>query len=300
MSAITVGTVSYYSAALIAGLLESIEQTALARDFIYLVADNSNGADTELYAQLDGCCRIVPLEPQTPSAWRARSRAASYAHGEALNHLFSEIDTEFGLFVDPDCLVLMPGWDEIIVQALQSAIAIGAPYHVRKVTKYQDFPSPIFIAFRTEELRSLGADWTPYLVPARVELQDQIGRLVAIIGDRLGVPRRGDAFYRGRTARYLHRAAGRASKDTGWRLAARARIAGLQSVLFTPAIGADQIAEPFASNDAVLGLMCDHELFLWQGTPILTHFYGYPYWGRDATGAQRRWEMLAESVRARF
>jgi hypothetical protein len=294
---ITVASVSWYSGDLIAGMLASLERTSREHQFRYLIADNTNGHDEELYVRLGDRCRILPFDPQLPAAWRARARGGSYAHGAALNYLFAQIETEIGLFVDPDCIFLMPGWDQVVTKVLRTAIAVGAPHHSRKISKYHHFPSPIFMAFHTEQLNHFGPDWTPYLLPARMEVVDQLRRIAATVMSRAGESVSGNDFYRSWVAALLRRYLSNSSKDTGWRLAREAQRLGLPRALFTPALHVDQLAKPFQRDNALLALLHNFELFLWQGEPIIAHFYGNVHRRRgNVQEALSEWQELGAQV----
>jgi hypothetical protein len=272
-----------------------MEQAATENHFSFLVADNTNGADDELYELLGRRSKILAVDPVTPHVWRAGSRAASYAHGAALNFLFSHIETEIAIFVDPDCLFLMPGWDRVCIEELNSVAVVGAPYHARKLAKYHNFPSPIFSAFHVDPVRNLKPDWTPYLLPPWIEAGDQVRRVIAIFGARAGESVLGSDFYASRIAQVMRRYCGNSSKDTGWRIARAASRSNCASSLFTSALHAGQLREPCNSSASVLALMDEYELFLWQRVPILTHFYGNQHRRHgNVAGSMARWKRLAD------
>jgi hypothetical protein len=77
--------------------------------------------------------------------------------------------------------------------------------------------------------------------------------------------------------------------------AARAR--GERAVLLTPAIHSGQLGEAYRRSEAVTALMREFELFLWEGAPVLTHFYGNARRQRGNVAiALHRWQHLAAAA----
>jgi len=274
---ITVAVVSWYSTANIQALFTSAQANATS-DLDFIICDNTDGKDCELHDSLGNAHRIISFSPDVPAVYRRKRRYGSYAHGSALNMLLHQIKTEYCLFADPDCLILASGWDQICRQAIAAPMmAFGAPYHSCKIPKYHNFPSPIFIFFRTEEFRKIGADWTPYKVPLSVEAWDQMRRILAIAGSGLGRRIAGRSFYLSRVAEIMRQVLGNSGKDTGWRIAAQARRRQYQANLLTTALVNTQLHPIYATQPSVQELMNRFELFLWQGIPFVTHYYGSPY-----------------------
>jgi hypothetical protein len=292
---ITVGTVSWYSAPLIADLFRNLTETASDSSFQFIVCDNTNGQDRRLYESLSKTCRIIRCNPRVPRRLGLRKYLGSLEHGHGLDRLLPEVTTEIALFVDPDCRVLARGWDVACLSALYNHIAIGAPYHSSKLTKYHGFPSPVFVCFRAEAFRSIGAKWTCEAQPLYVDIWDQLRRIGGILGSRTGERLVGPSFYMSKLAGWMRVLFGNSSKDTGWRIPQMARKAGLSAKVFTPVVDVKQLNAAFADNRGVLDLIRDFELYAWEGVPMLTHFYGS---ARHQSGeeAVRRWSALGASV----
>jgi hypothetical protein len=195
-------------------------------------------------------------------------------------------------------MILAKAWDQICCAAVTApSIAFGAPYHSSKITKYHNFPSPIFIFFRTEELRKMGADWTPYKTPLGVETWDQMRRIFAIAGGALLRRFAGRGFYLSRMAETMRQFLGNSSKDTGWRIAAQAQYQHYQVNLLTTALVNTQLHPLYATQPSVQELMSRFELFLWQGIPFVTHYYGTPYRMQgNVNQAIDYWHELAQAV----
>jgi hypothetical protein len=296
---ITVGVVNWHCSAMIGDLFENLMERAEDDSLRFLICDNTNGGDKSLYRVFGDRCDIIPTEPVLPAILRHRRiGAASHAHGAGLNLLLSRLTTEYALFTDPDCLVLARGWDAACRASLSGpCIATGAPYHSSKLAKYHNFPSPIFVFFKTQAMRQLRADWTPLFRPLLAEAGDRARRAAAVLFERLGEATRGKRFYAGPTAAALRNLLGGSSKDTGCKLAAAASDRALDVDLLTPAVSARQIAEKYAGEKSIVELMASFELYLRGGIPFLTHYYGTAHRGRgDVTETHRRWKDLAEKV----
>jgi hypothetical protein len=296
---ITVGIVSWYSTQFIVGLLQSLSDKAVSSALEFVICDNTNGRDASLYEMLDGVCEIIPYDPVIPQV-RQRKRAwGSYAHGFGLNMLLSRVNTEFCLFIDPDCLILTKGWDVACRAALTDGryIAVGAPYHSSKIPKYHNFPSPIFVFFKTEAFRTIEADWTPYMLPLIIHVRDQILRVMAIPAGRLGERVVGRSFYAGKVAEWMRGVLGNSSKDTGWRIPGKARQHGYFARLFTPAVATHQLDARCAREPAIVELMNEFELYLWQSVPLVTHYYGARHRSKgNVVETTHRWRTLAKSA----
>src|SRR5215470_11297566 len=131
----------------------------------FLICDNTNGADADLKALESATVTIAPRDQGT--------ERMSQGHGDALTDGFSRIATEHCLVIDPDCRVLVRGWDTLCRAALHDGcVAVGAPYPPWKLGKYHDYPGPHFAFFRTDAIRTAGADWRPYAERQAENLND--------------------------------------------------------------------------------------------------------------------------------
>jgi hypothetical protein len=295
---ITVGVVNWYSTPYILDLIASLKSNVVEDDLEFVICDNTNGKDQQLYGALSRDCEIIPCSPSVPNMWRQERRAGSYAHALGLNELFSQVKTEFCLFVDPDCLMITKGWDVICKSALRdSYIAVGAPYHSRKILKYHSFPSPIFTFFKTQTFREIQADWIPFAQSATIEMRDWVFRVFAAGGGWLGERLWGRSFYTSPVAEKMRQLLGNSSKDTGWQIADKARKVGALARLFTPAVIESQLTNALTTNPAMMRLIDEFEVYLWRGIPLLTHFYNFRYRRRgDITEKRQRWQTLSSTV----
>ncbi|MBN1661655.1 MAG: hypothetical protein JXA93_24890 [Anaerolineae bacterium] len=297
--AITVGTVSYYSTAHLLHLFDSLEHTTTGSKLNYLVCDNTDGRDTQLYEALGSSARIIPFAPANPRRAKRERASGSYTHGLGLNRLLQEVETDLCLVCDPDCLMLARGWDVLCCSLLSQngVAAVGTPHHSRKLAKYHGFPSPIWILFSTVLFRQIGADWTPYTDAAMVAAWDQVRRLLSIVGGWSGERLMGQRFYGTRTAWWMRAMFGGSSKDTGWKIPAAVAAQGYRAELLTPATAAHQITAPLRGELAVMELADEFELYLYAGIPLVTHYHGVRHrQAGDVQASTRLWHQLAASV----
>lgn len=299
MDEITIGLVSYFSTQHLVNLLPNLRNTAVNSKLKIIVCDNTNREDEDLYQTFEQECEIFPYAPVNPRKRRREKASGSFAHAAGLNYLLTKVETEYSLFLDPDCLVLTKGWDIICKTYLAgSTIAVGLPYHSRKIIKYNDFPSPIFIFFNPTQFRNIKADWSPYTDSFLIYMCDQLLRVLAITGARFGEAINGDKFYASKVASWMRMLFGGSSKDTGWRIPFLARRNGYSSVLFPPVTAPHQLAPLVADNPEVLVLMRKFELFTFQGIPFVTHFHGTRHSSeKDMQYILKQWRELAISVR---
>lgn len=85
----------------------------------------------------------------------------SVAHGEALNDLVSQIDTEYGVILDADAVFLKKNWDEILISKMNDQMPIYGTQADSNGKKPMDFPLMFAIIFKTDILKSLNIDFRP-------------------------------------------------------------------------------------------------------------------------------------------
>ncbi|HAV94012.1 MAG TPA: hypothetical protein DCW33_03985, partial [Proteobacteria bacterium] len=87
----------------------------------------------------------------------------SDAHGRGVNMILENIDTEYGLLIDPDAVLLAPEWDRLLSRELSDGcIAIGSPYPPEYgKQRHQNFPNACIFFFKVAPLLELAIDWEP-------------------------------------------------------------------------------------------------------------------------------------------
>lgn len=268
MTTITVLSVSWRSTALLTGLIDNLRELAAAPGALrFVIADNTAGNDPDISQLEQAGCTVVPVD--------VADTTMSVAHAAGLNALMSGLETPYTLIIDPDVALFLRGWDEILLNRMQTEdlAAIGAPYPPWKLGKYHDFPSPPFALWDTRSLVGLAPDWRPYGRSTGARLVDfalrQTFWLPRVIDRKLlRLPPR---VYR--TARWMERGVGVVSKDTGWEIAARARRQRLKACVFemAPRQHATWQGVPPDLAAVYAALATQFELYTLDGAPILTH-----------------------------
>lgn len=265
---ITVIIVNWYSTDHIVHLLDSmISKAEHAEDLSFLICDNTNGQDASLQRLSAPNLKIITIDS---SPYRG-SMAASLAMMKG----FSEVKTEYGLIVHPDCIVLADHWDTLLKRAIKKhgAVAIGAPYPPWALGKYHDYPGPHFHFFCTEAMRKVGFDlrnWPDDFLHAILFL---VGRHIVRLGrfatrDRL----RKSTKLRNLVER-LESKLGVVSTDTGWRHAKKTVETGMKIILFGVADARDFDSYPDNKRRIFIKLAKEFEFYMWNDLPMVVHLY---------------------------
>jgi hypothetical protein len=300
---ITVGIVSWYSGPLLTGLMDNLRESVDDSELKFVICDNTGGQDKELYDLLSGQCEILPLAPDT-SKIKKRGAAGSVSHGQGLNFLFERMDTSYGLFIDPDCLLLQNAWDLVCKRELTDrTLAIGSPYHSSRFVNYQGFPTAIYVFFRVRELKQIHVDWSAYGISLPTRAVTWVWNTALNYATRTLGRLLGPSFYVNPLAEWFKRTplCGQ-HRDTGWRVPRQVRVSGYTAQVFTPAILLSQLYPSCSQVQEIRDLMADYELFLWKGVPILTHFYSAVRKAREGTREEQLalWKRLAHSTAMRL
>ena len=227
---ISVLVTNWHSTSFLKDLIPNLRDKAAQPDGLtFVVVDNTNGADVDLVPALE------QLGVAPPILHQPNKTNGSEAHASALARGFQEITSPYTLVLDPDVHLIQSGWDETLIDLLdtESVVATGAAYPAWKLGKYHDFPSPIFCFSRTESLRALGADWTPFYPSLWQRWGAKIGRQVVRLG-ALNTRQRCIKYpFLLRLGRSLENCLGVVGPDTGQRLARNARKQHLKSKCFS-------------------------------------------------------------------
>ena len=107
--------------------------------------DNTNGEDENLPTSIPDNLNysIIPNEGE--------GLQRSISHSSALDKGLKNSETEFTLLVDPDIHVFKKGWDTFCLKQFHTndKMVIGAPYPIWKLGKVHDYPSVVFMFFKT-------------------------------------------------------------------------------------------------------------------------------------------------------
>ena len=267
---ISVILINWFSGEFLSELVPNLRKRAFDPSQLhFIVVDNTGGKDPEM-DRLRKTLDIDELITNTPPYSNG-----SEAHACGIEAGFTSVNSPYTLILDPDVHVFQTDWDSCLVQALEdnNAAAIGAPYPAWKLGKYHNFPSPIFCFARTQALRDLGADWTPFY-PGRVQkYRAWFGRQIVRLGalnTRQRCIRHPALLHIGS---WLERRLGVVGPDTGQLLAQCARRSNISSLQFKDIYPTDPVYSG-AGNEVVQKLAENFELYAWDGSVFLAHMGG--------------------------
>jgi hypothetical protein len=266
-SYITVCTVNWYSYGLINNLFANLTEKADKPDQIkFLVIDNTNAHDKDIY-RLREKYNIRILSNDT------RHIKGSMAHACGLNLALRYLNSEYCLIVDPDTYIFKKKWDTFLIDMLEEeeVFVIGVSYPLWQLGKYHDFPNPVFCFFKTDEYMRLEPDWTPFGANKLVKCWDYFRRNVL----RLGIIINRKAYEKYKLIRTtwsrLEKIIGICSKDTGWRIAKKARENNIKAEVFKATLSSEIVK----GSETIIfrQLASEFELYCYENEPILTHKY---------------------------
>lgn len=98
---------------------------------------------------------------------------ASINHTNSMHELLSAADADYTIIADVDIAFLKKGWDEDMFKYLKKYDSFGIAWADYE-SKYQNFPSIMMIAFKTELIQELDWDLTPRIKPKHKEAINRI------------------------------------------------------------------------------------------------------------------------------
>ena len=124
---------------------------------VYVHDDGSDPDDLEALAELERRHAAVQVFHR-PSELRG-----SYAHGDAVDFMMSQVRTPYVALIDADCTPLMRGWDSYLIGRLDETTKLvgsrlGEGWSGNKAI---DFPLPFLVMIETETYRELGISALP-------------------------------------------------------------------------------------------------------------------------------------------
>ena len=265
---ITVCSVNWYSYDLLFKLFNNLNSKSHFPEKIkYLVIDNTNGKDDNLawLYTLPLPIKIIHYNPQ--------EKHGSFAHAAALNYALSIIDTEFTLITDPDVYIFKENWDQYMVQLIdrKKLYAIGTTFPEWQLGKFHNFPNAVFCLFKTEQFRKINATWSPYSKNKTVNLYQKIKRIILRFGIFVNRLRYQENIWIRCILKKWEQIIGVCSRDTGYKIAEKARENNFPSVVFDVYIVDRKFKSCYPKS--MTNLAKHFELYHYDGCSILTHRY---------------------------
>ena len=132
-------------------LMETIKATMSGKnEFEFIFALGQNGIDI-------GKIKNNEYNFKTKFIENPAKILSSTAHSKSLSMLYNEMDSKYCILVDCDVAFLMKGWDERLLEIIDSGKTIvGCEYHdhMNLATHYNNFPNLIFSLFNLEKMRN--------------------------------------------------------------------------------------------------------------------------------------------------
>ena len=140
----------------------------------------------------------------------------SISHASGLDVGLKQSSTEYSLIIDPDVHVFKSNWDSLCLSYLDGSmhLVIGAPYPDWKLGKVHDYPSVVFMFFRTQEIRGLNKSFQPFPAPLK-RIKNSLFRKVTRLGFIASKSRLDKSQFLRVITSYLEKLIGISSPDTG-------------------------------------------------------------------------------------
>ena len=288
---ITVVFVSFRSSDHLNRLFSNLIEKADSPEIIkFLIVDNTNGEDENLPTSIPDNLNysIIPNEGE--------GLQRSISHSSALDKGLKNSETEFTLLVDPDIHVFKKGWDTFCLKQFHTndKMVIGAPYPIWKLGKVHDYPSVVFMFFKTELVQSFKKSFYPF--PGNLKrIWNSIIRKIVRLGG-IGNKYRLNQF---QILRYfcgfLENITGITAPDTGKEIIETFRQHQFQTITFKtpyPYNFDEKEEKPF------FDIARDFEIYFQIDDPFLTHMYssGVYHWRTEKGSDKAYWQTLITHI----
>ena len=289
---ITIISVSYRSGTHLRRLFKNLYDKAENKQKLkFLVVDNTNGADQELDTLLPKELNISIVENDGSLNQR------SISHASGLDVGLEQSSTEYSLIIDPDVHVFKSNWDSLCLSYLDGSmhLVIGAPYPDWKLGKVHDYPSVVFMFFRTQEIRGLNKSFQPFPAPLK-RIKNSLFRKVTRLGIIASKSRLNKSQFLRMITSYLEKLLGITSPDTGNDIIEALRNKKYESINFEACL-VHQLG-PFNTNSYHDNMAREFELYYQGNDPFMTHMYGSGvfHW-KTANGSDAQyWQELIEYI----
>ena len=256
----------------------------------FVVVDNTNGQDEELKGLFSNDIEIQFVMNDGLGLQR------SISHANALDHGIKNCKTDFTLIIDPDVHVFKQDWDNFCIDKMNQfdKMVIGAPYPEWKLGKEHDYPSVIFMFFRTEQLLKFERSFNPFPSLGRKIINSFLRKIT-----RLGLltsKTKLDNSKRLRTiSAWLENLTGITSPDTGKDIIESLRNEGFDALNFYACYSTD-IADKAEISKTELAKQ--FELYYYNDEIMITHMYGSGvfHWKTERGNDLVYWKELISKI----
>ena len=287
---ITILSVSYNSTFHLKRLFNNLIQKAKnPQNIEFVVIDNTYGKDSKI-KDLDLFDFKIIIIPNKGSGMQR-----SISHASALDIGLASIKTKFCLIIDPDTYIFKKNWDIFCINKIKNdKTVVGAPYPDWKIGKVHDFPSVIFMFFKTEVVRNFGKSFYPF-----PSLFKKIYNFIFRKVMRLGLLATKSILNKNLWLRYiiyrLENIFGITAPDTGKDIVESFRLNKFRAINFKAIYSSDQVIK---KSKVHINLAKEYELYLYDKKPILTHMYssGVFHWKTELGSDIDYWESLINKI----
>tara|TARA_A100001015_G_scaffold297103_1_gene378192 strand:+ start:343 stop:1251 length:909 start_codon:yes stop_codon:yes gene_type:complete len=289
---ITIISVSYKSGIHLRRLFKNLYDKAENKQKLkFLVIDNTNGADQELNTLLPRYLNISIVKNDGSYSQR------SISHASGLDVGLKQSRTEYSLIIDPDVHVFKSNWDSLCLSYLDGSknLVIGAPYPDWKLGKVHDYPSVVFMFFRTQEIRRLNKSFQPFPAPLK-RMKNSLFRKVTRLGFIASKSRLNKSQFLRIITTYLEKILGITSPDTGNDIIEAIRNKEYESINFEACL-VHQLGS-FNTNSYHYNMAREFELYYQGEDPFMTHMYGSGvfHWKTAKGSDVQYWQELIENI----
>jgi len=291
---ITILSVSFKSSFHLKRLfLNLVEKADNPTQIKFLIVDNTNGKDPDIknLSLLDLNIKIIPN--------LGLGMQRSISHASALDIGLKAIQTKYCLIIDPDTHIFKKKWDSFCINKIKDDKAvIGAPYPQWKLGKVHDFPSVIFMFFKTENIRKFGKSFYPF--PSRAK---RVYNYIFRKFTRIGIFTSKSILNKNKCLRlityYLESIFGVTSPDTGREVIESFRLNGFRSINFRAPYSFDQSKKGLKVQSEIAK---EFELYIYDGESILTHMYssGVFHWKTKRGSNFNYWQYLINKIENKY
>ena len=208
----------------------------------------------------------------------------------------NNLDTEFCLIIDPDVHIFYTGWDSLCINALnkESKTVVGAPYPKWKLGKVHDFPSVVFMFFKTKQIQNFNKTFYPFPKILK-RLLNSVLRKITRIGTLATKKRLDNKKSLREFAHRLETTLGITSPDTGNQIIECFRKEGYIALNFEAKYSNDLKSD---GKSDLFRLAEEYEIYLYDGKPMMTHMYGSDvfYWKTKKGSNLEYWKKLIKVI----
>ena len=288
---ITVLSTSYRSGGHLSRLFENLRMNAddpLSLHFI--VVDNTNGQDIKLKDSFSKDLEIQFIMNDGTGLQR------SISHSSALGRGIQNCKTEFTLIIDPDVHVFKNHWDNFCIGQINRVdkMVIGAPYPDWKLGKVHDYPSVIFMFFRTKQVIGFDRSFNPF-PPISIRIVNSILRKITRLGLLTSKSKLDKSKRLRNISKWLENITGITSPDTGKEIIESFRKGGFDSLNFHACYSTD-IEDKVQIEQTELAK--EYELYFYNDEIMMTHMYGSGvfHWKTEKGDDLEYWKDLISKI----